>query len=180
MRLWKEESESEQQDSAVARQILWQAGLSIALDHPVLGIGSEKFNSVSTQYQSNVDPSLRAYEKRNYWGYHTLGNEPPHNDFLNMWVSYGTLALILFIWLFIAILRNSINSYHRSSNSFIKGLSIGLAAALIVYGVNAFYHNLLATMSLFWILGGLSLATTKLALNKTTQRQHYLLGKGKI
>lgn len=160
-------SKSGQEDSTISRQILWQASLGIISNYPVLGIGNGKFMSISPEYQSSVEPSLLAYEKQNYWSYRTLGNEPPHNDFLDIWVSYGTLALILFIWLFIAMVHNSISSYKISTNRFLKGLSIGLAGAIVVYGVNAFYHNLFATIYLFWILGGLSVATNKLALSRT-------------
>jgi O-antigen ligase len=159
-------SANNQEDSTVSRQILWQAGLGMALDHPIIGIGSDNFQSESPYYRSNVDPALLAYEKQQYWGYSTLGSVPPHNDFLNIWVSYGTPALIIFIALFILFMHNFINSFQISANGFIKGLSIGLAAALIAYGVNAFYHNALAAISLFWILGGLSVTVTKLAIQR--------------
>ncbi len=155
-----------QEDSAVSRIILWEAGANIALDHPVLGIGSGNFNTLSTQYQSSVDSSLLAYEKREYWSYRTLGSEPPHNDFINIWLSYGTPALIFFIGLFVLIISNFTLAYRRSRSFFIRGLSIGLAAALVAYGVNALYHNMISTMPLFWILGGLSLALAKLALQR--------------
>jgi O-antigen ligase len=157
---------SQQEDSTVSRQILWQAGLSIALDHPIIGIGSDKFMEVSKQYQSSVDPLLIAYEKREYWGYTTLGNVPPHNDFLNMWVSYGTFALLVFITLFVIFLRNLLGAFQISRDGFLKGLAVGLAAALVAYGVNAFYHNVVAAISLFWIMGGFSLAISKLVIKK--------------
>jgi O-antigen ligase len=160
-------SENLQQGSTVAREILWQASLNIALDHPILGIGSDKFNSVSTQYQSSVDSSYIAYEKREYWSYRTLGNEPPHNDFLNTWVSYGVLALIVFIGLFILIIRIFLNSYNISRNGFVKGISLGFAAAFIAYGINSLYHNMLSTSPLFWILAGFALAISKLAVART-------------
>jgi putative inorganic carbon (HCO3(-)) transporter len=156
-------SESTQTDSTVARQILQQASLNIAADHPVLGIGGDNFYTVSMQYQSSVDSSLIAYEKQQYSDYRTLGRSLPHNDFLNIWVSYGTPALLVYIWIFLVIMRRSYSAFRISSNGFIKGLSVGLAAALIAYLVNAFYHNVMVSLSLFWILGGLSLAVFKLA-----------------
>ncbi len=134
----------------------------MALDHPIIGIGNANFNTLSTQYQSKVDSSLLAYEKQEYWSYRTLGSEPPHNDFINFWLSYGTPALIVFIWIFLMVARNFIYSYRISRNSFLRGLSIGLAAALVAYGINAIYHNVMATIPLFWILAGFSLAVSKL------------------
>jgi putative inorganic carbon (HCO3(-)) transporter len=160
-------AEGVQEESTVARQILWQAGVAIAMDNPILGIGGDQYKNVSPRYASSVDSSLLSWEKSQYWGYTTLGNEEIHNDFLKVWVSYGTLALVAYLWLFVVILRNFLDSYHMSKRRFIKGLSIGLAAALVAYGVNAFYHNLMTTMPLFWILAGFSLTTAKLAREKT-------------
>ncbi len=153
-----------QEESSVSRQILWQSGISMAIENPVLGIGGDRFRVVSPEYASDVDPSLLAWEEERYWGYSTLGSEPPHNDFLMMWICYGTLALVAYLWLYVVVLRNLLDSYRASTTRFIKGLSVGLAAALIAYAVNAFYHNLMVTMPLFWILAGFSLATAKLVL----------------
>jgi O-antigen ligase len=158
-----------QEKSSLSRQILWQAGIAIAMDNPILGIGGDRFKTVSVEYRSSVDPELRAWEEEAYWGYSAIGNEQPHNDFLKMWVSYGTLALVLYIWLYFVFLKNLLLSYRTSNKRFIKGVSVGLAAALVAYGVNAFFHNSFATLPLFWIVGGLSLATTKLAINGTNQ-----------
>jgi hypothetical protein len=166
-------SEDVQADSTVSRQILWQAGVNIALDHPILGIGMGNFSSVSPDYQANVDRSLIAYEKREYWGYRTLGSEPPHNDFINIWLSYGTLALIVFVGLFFLTISNLLKAFHRSRSTFVKGVSVGLAAALVSYGVNAIYHNMIATMPLFWIIAGLSLALAKLVWSNQSANVRY-------
>jgi O-antigen ligase len=159
-------AESVQEESAISRQILWQAGVNIAIDNPILGIGGDQYAKISPQYAASVDPSLLDFEEERYWGYRTLGSEQVHNDFLKVWISYGTLALAAYLWLFFAVLRNFLDSYQMSRRRFIKGLSIGLAAALVVYGANAFYHNLIATIPLLWILAGFSLATAKLALER--------------
>jgi O-antigen ligase len=164
-------SQGGQDESSISRQILWQAGIAIAIDNPILGIGGNQYKNVAPQYAANVDQNLLAWEEERYWGYHTLGSEAIHNDFLNVWVSYGTLALAAYLWLFVAILRNFLDSYQMSRRRFIKGLSLGLAAALVGYGVNAFYHNLMTTMSLLWILAGFSLVTAKLALKRKGQAQ---------
>ena len=164
-------SATAQEESYVSRQILWQSGASIALDNPILGIGGDRFAEVSPEYASDVSPSLLAWEEEQYWGYSSLGTQPPHNDFLMVWICYGTFALIAYLWLYVVILRSLLDSYHVSTTRFIKGLSIGLAAALIAYGVNAFYHNLFVTMPLFWILAGFSLATAKLVSKSQGKKQ---------
>jgi O-antigen ligase len=159
-----------QQESSVSREILWQAGIAIVKDNPVLGIGGDQFKTVSKQYASSVDPALLRWERNTYWGYRTLGSLEPHNDFLMVSVSYGVIALVAYFWLFIAVMRNFFYSYRTSDKRFIKGLSVGLAAALIAYGVNVFYHNGLATVPLFWILVGFSAAVAKIAAGKQNKK----------
>ena len=155
-------SETGQEESSIARDILSQAGTAIALDNPVYGIGAERFKEVSSQYASKVDPVLIAYEDR-YWSYSTLGEDEPHNDFIMMWLSHGTPALIVYILLFFIMIYNLMYSFRNSNNRFIKGVSVGLAAGLITYITNSFYHNLLATLPLLWIMAGFTMVTAKLA-----------------
>jgi len=160
-------AEEVQEESTISRKILWQAGIDIALDNPVLGIGGDRFGVVSTEYASSVDPSLLEWEEERYWGYRTLGSGAIHNDFLHVWVSYGTVALVVYAWLFMVTMRNFVEAYRKSQRGFIKGLALGLACALVAYVVNAFYHNLMRTLPLLWVLAGFSLVLTKL----TAQRQ---------
>ena len=94
-----------------------------------------------------------------------------HNDFLHIWVSYGILALVVCMWLLISTLQNFLASYKASKRRFLKGLSIGLAVAVVAYCVNAFYHNTLATLPLLWILAGFSLAVTKLAFREENAKR---------
>jgi len=164
-------SEEVQEESSVSRQILWQSGTAIAIDYPILGVGGDRFAEVSTGYASEVDTELLAWETERYWGYSSLGTQPPHNDFLMLWICYGTLALAFYIWLYVAVLRVLANCYQVAKTRFIRGLSIGLAAAFIAYAANAFYHNLFVTIPLFWILAGLALATAKLALKSPGQKR---------
>ena len=150
-----------QEQSSVTRKILWQTGLAIAMDNPVLGIGGANFLTESVAYSSAIDPSL---VQDRYWTYQSLGlgMMQVHNDFLKMWVYYGIIALIVFLLIFVLITRNFIDSFKKSKRKFIKGLAVGLAAGLIAYSINAFYHNALSTYSLFWLIAGFSLALMKL------------------
>jgi O-antigen ligase len=157
--------QAEQEASTYERKVLWQAGMAIALDNPILGIGAGQFRAVSSQYTRSVDPELMRVQET-YWEYRTLGGQEPHNDFLMVWVSYGTPALVVYLWILIAVLQNLYHAYRKSNQRFIKGLSIGLAAGLIAYIGNAFFHNCIAAMPLFWILAGFSIATVKLALTR--------------
>lgn len=151
-----------QADSSYERKVLWQAGIAIAMDNPVLGIGGDQYRTIAPEYGSSVDPELMKRQE-SYWGYRTLGSQEPHNDFLAIWLKYGTIALVTYIWIMVIIMRNFLSSYRTSTNRFIRGLAVGLGAALIAYVANAFYHNCMAAMPLFWIIAGFSVATAKLA-----------------
>jgi O-antigen ligase len=156
-------SERSQMESSVSRSIVWQAGVGIALSNPILGIGADQFVSVSPEYANKVDPKLLQWEEDRYYSWRTLGTTAPHNDFLSIWVSYGTIALVIYIWLHFAIMRNWFESFHISKRRFIKVISLGLAGALVTYIVNCFYHNISSEFPLLWIMAGFSAATLKLA-----------------
>jgi O-antigen ligase len=160
-----------QEESAIEKKILWQVGVAIAMDNPIIGIGGGQFKGASVDYASSVDPELLVWEEEHYWGFSTLGSTAIHNDFLRVWVGYGTFALLAYLWFLIAALMNFFDSYRTSRERFIRGLSVGLAAAVAAYAVNALYHNVMSGMPLLWILAALSLATTKLAFREKKVKQ---------
>jgi O-antigen ligase len=170
-------SETSQLESTVSRDILWQAAIGIALDYPVLGIGANQFIIVSPRYASSVDPSLIQWENNRYWSWQTLGTLEPHNDYLNVWVSYGTIALVIYIWLHFAILRNLGISFRKAKGPFLKGMSLGLAGALITWVANSFYHNITGTLPLLWMLAGFSMVLVKLTANNKDSEKKQLNAK---
>ena len=156
-----------EEQSAAGRLVLWEAGIKIALDYPLFGIGDGRFQQVSLGYSSQINPHFM--ETLGAGG--VLGNEAPHNDFLRVWLSFGTPALLAFLWAFVGILRNFFDSYQQSSRRFLKSFALGCFAAMMAYTVNAATHNLMDSVSLLWILGGLSIATTKLASSKQSPKR---------
>jgi O-antigen ligase len=146
--------------SAAARLVLWEAGIRVAMDNPVFGIGEKQFEETSQEYTSVVSPHY--VEGENVAG--ILGTQEPHNDFIRVWCSFGTPALLAFLWMFVGIFRNFFDSYRHSSSRFLKSFALGCFAALATYVVSSVTHNVMASVALLWILGGLSIATTKLAL----------------
>jgi O-antigen ligase len=147
--------------SAAGRLVLWQAGLNIALDNPLFGIGYSRFEDVSQGYASDIDPALMEIQNAGA----VLG-EAPHNDFLRVWLSFGTPAFLVFLWILVGIFRNFLDSYRQASSRFLKSLALGCFASLIAYSVNAATHNVMDSVFILWILGGFSIATTKLVSSK--------------
>jgi O-antigen ligase len=146
-----------EESSAAGRLVLWQAGAMIAMDNPIFGIGQGRFIEVSEAYSSEVDVNT----VEGAMG--ALGMEQVHNDFIRVWVSFGTPALLVYLWVFIVVFRTFYYGYRRSSSVFIKAIAFGGCGALMAYIVNAFSHNLMDSVPLLWILAGFSIAVTKLA-----------------
>jgi O-antigen ligase len=143
--------------SAAGRLLLVEAGTKIAMDYPLLGIGNRGFKEMSQAYIPTIeyDPSVVDIHG-------VIGIEQPHNDFIRVWISYGTPALIAYLWLFVTIFLNFLEAYRKSHSRFIKGITIGCIGALVAYSVSSATHNVMDSVVLLWVLGGLSIATCKL------------------
>ena len=148
--------------SSTGRLVLWQAGVQIALDNPITGIGWARFRDVSTQYAAFINTDLMEHESG---AGEALGRYEAHNDFIHIWAAFGSLALISFIWIFIGIFKNFFIAYRRLRTRFLRGFTIGCFGAVAAYIVNAFTHNVMDTSMLLWIIGGLSIACIKLVMN---------------
>jgi O-antigen ligase len=146
-----------EEQSASSRLALWQASAKIAMDNPIFGIGEGRFEQVSLSYRSQVtvDSAPSAVG--------VLGMEQPHNDFLRVWLSFGTLALVCYLALFVGMFINFYKGYRYGVGKFTRALSMGCFAGMAAYIVNAATHNLMDSVALLWILGGLSIAVAKLS-----------------
>ncbi len=156
-RYYKDASEDR---SAASHEALWDVGLAVALDNAVLGIGHEHFEAVSVEYLDAL-----AEDPDSVGGSGSVGQERPHNDWLSVWISWGILALVAYVALFIGILRN-LAVAAGSSDPLIRGLAVGGAGALATYAVNSAYHNYMDSNILLWIFAGLSAALARLSSSK--------------
>jgi O-antigen ligase len=145
--------------SAASHEAAWQVGLALALDHPLFGIGHDRYGVYAPQYVDVVDEELVAVG-----GTATLeqGLAYPHNDFLNIWFSWGIMALIAHVLLYVGALVNCIVAA-RSNDLLIRGMAVGTAGGLIAYGANSALHNYLDSTGYLWIYAGLSVALVRLA-----------------
>ncbi len=151
--------------SGASRLVLWQAGIKIAMDHPVLGMGHRDFETTSVEYQAAINPYYLQLQQAG----EALGAQKVHNDFLNVWLSFGSPALLLLLFLFGTVFWNFIEAFRRARSPFVKGLSLGCAGAVVTYAVNSFIHNVMDSTALFFVLAGLSLALTRLAWKSADQ-----------
>jgi hypothetical protein len=145
--------------SASGRFVLWELGLRVALDNPVLGVGHNVFKSVSQDYSAEIDEET--LERQD--AAEVIGVYEPHNDFLNIWLSFGSAALCLYVAIFYIAGRNFLRAFGESRSPQIKGVAMGGVGALIAFAVNSSFHNLFDSTLTLWLLAGLSLALVNLA-----------------
>jgi hypothetical protein len=140
-------------DSAAARPVLWELSINMAEDHPWLGVGYNQFMRLSPEYSSAIPHDI--LERQN--AADVIGKYEPHNDFLNVWVSWGFLALLLYVALITTVGLNFIHVYRNAADPVIRGLGMGGLAALIAYVTNSMFHNFFEGSLAFWIIAGFSL-----------------------
>jgi O-antigen ligase len=153
-------------DSAATRPVLWEAGLNIALDNPVLGVGHNKFLELAPEYASTIDKSL--LERQGAGS--ALGQFEPHNDFINVWLSFGTGALVLYVGLFVLSIKNYLEVFWRTTEPLLKGLALGGVGAVVAFAANSFFHNLFDSTLTLWLLAGISLALSKVVMAEHSRR----------
>ncbi len=144
---------AEDDNSAASHEALWQVGFAIAIDNAIIGIGHEHFEEVSLAYSGAVDANA---------GSESLGVERPHNDFLAVWTSWGIVAMVAYLALFVGATKNFLVAT-RSADPLIRGLAIGGIGWLATYAANSAFHNYLDSSTLLWIFAGLSLVLARLA-----------------
>ncbi len=144
-------------DSAAARPVLWELSLNVATDNPWFGIGYDQFREVSPGYTDTV--SEAALERQHAGD--VIGRENPHNDVLDVWVSWGFFALMIYVALGVVVGLNFIYVYRNAADQVIRGLALGGLAALVAYEANSMFHNFIENSLVFWIIAGFSLVLPK-------------------
>lgn len=142
--------------SAASHEALWDVSFAVAMDNPITGIGHEDFERVSQEYLDEVQTSQTGPS-----GTGVIGKQRPHNDFLSVWLSWGILALIVYVGIFLGTLRNLAKAA-RHPDPFIRGLAIGCAGGVIAYAVNSAYHNSMDSSVFLWMYAGLSVALARM------------------
>jgi O-antigen ligase len=121
------------QRSAFARLTVWDAGLRMVKDSPILGKG---LNGYSNNWESYTSDST--LEHHNY----------PHQIFLAFWVDTGLLGLLGFIGV---CLYGFIYGLKNKANNYAFGVLLFLVA-ILVHGLvdNPYFKNDLALV--FWLI----------------------------
>jgi O-antigen ligase len=106
------------------RLFIWNNSLKIVSDHPVTGIGSANFDE---EYERRLEGDTTA---------HVMGHA--HSDYINVAVLYGFPGLLLFLTIWILVLRNLWQGYKSNPpDSIPRGLSFGALMASVAFLVSA-------------------------------------------
>jgi O-antigen ligase len=79
------------------------------------------------------------------------------NNWLSLWGESGTLGLIFYLWMFVALFRISLELWRKSGDHFARALGLGFCSVLIAFSLNAFLAGFLETRTLafyFWMYAG--------------------------
>jgi len=122
-----------------ARLKLWQAGLRMIADRPLVGVGVGRFKMNAPRYGADDDPEL----------VHIA-----HNTYISVGAEMGLPGLVLYLGLYWATLRSLVRQHARAVQvgaGLLEVASEGLAIGLVAFGVAAFFVSA-EYQKLFWLV----------------------------
>lgn len=99
------------------RSVLWSTALTIARDHPWLGIGPDNFRHVYGRARH-----LAAWDTR----VHT------NNSYLEVLVGMGAIGVVLLVWLIVAAARGAVRALAHASSDTLPIVAVSIAACLAI------------------------------------------------
>jgi len=145
------------QGSSLKRRIaIWKFTILMIKDHPLLGsgIGTYKYNTFNYQAEFFEQGKNRSLYPHGF-------ADKAHNEYLQLWAELGIIGLIIFIWLIISYFRFVLKILRKTKDEYKQGIIIGLMGAIVavlVDGTFGFPLHLPATIVLFWLALGLTVA----------------------
>ena len=145
------------QGSSLKRRIaIWKFTTLMIKDHPLLGsgIGTYKYNTL--RYQAKF---FEQGQNRSLYPHGFADNA--HNECLQLWAEIGMIGLGIFIWLIISYFNCGLKILRKIKDEYKQGIIIGLMGAVVavlVDGIFGFPLHLPATIVLFWLALGFTMA----------------------
>jgi O-antigen ligase len=124
----------------------WAAGIDMAKEYPLLGVG---FKTFPEHYD-------RRY-KVNDGSYLSRRKEVAHNSLIEVVSTLGVPALILYLWFHFSIFSSrSLLKKHKDPGSeliFLESFRVALNAAILTYFVGAFFMSITFYPYIYFLLG---------------------------
>lgn len=108
-----------------SRVVMWEVGMRIYMDYPLLGVGDNEITKVYTAYK--IPES------------HGEGSHF-HSNPVMVLVTTGTTGAIFYVLLWMFIFIYLINEYRKSKNTFDKDVLIGIIIAMISFHISGIFE----------------------------------------
>ena len=135
-------------DFSSGRLGLWESGLVLFKDSPVLGHGQNSFVPLTV---------MRG-----------LVSGAPHNEYLRYAVEYGIIGLLVFMMVFIKIFLYVSKAIKKTNDPWKKQVYISYLAGLVAFVVGMFFTNIGPARYIFWIYTALVYKYIRLDILKNT------------
>ena len=127
--------------TTLVRAQLWQAGVELIREYPLLGIGLDNF---LYRYSTLLPP--------------TTGMEPnlshPHNLLLQFWLQLGLLGIVALGWLLVVAIRSLRSHVGRTAAPEYRALAVGALGSLLAFVAHGSIDNgyfLVDMAFIFWL-----------------------------
>lgn len=121
-------------ESSERRLVVWQKGLEIFKENPIVGIGFGVFRTLGYDLSDT------------------------HNIYVKILVEQGLAGLLIFLLVILAFMIEGFRLYQKGDDDFSKGLGLGLFVCMFVLLVNNFFGDRWSYFELsgyLWIFAGL-------------------------
>ena len=104
MGLFRDLLQAERAGSSLERFDIWASSFKIGFGRLLWGIGPDSFYPYYSHYYANT--------------YQTLNVSSPHSNWVQMFVQYGIIGFIAFVWFIVLCLRSLSALYRRAQGTF--------------------------------------------------------------
>ena len=117
------------------RLLMWEAGVAVIKDHPILGLGPNMAQQIEPYYSKISKREKHRFQQNPGVGF--------HNIYLQTWVDFGILGLIGFLTMYLSIIKgiepriNHLNVRRSNENAILLGIIAGLCGNM----VSGFFEN---------------------------------------
>lgn len=137
-----------------SRIVMWETGIKMFKDNPVLGVGDIDINKVYRMYKTPES--------------HGEGSHM-HNNFMQMLVNFGSLGLISWLILMLYIFFRQVKIYSASKQhellNLISLISVTSFTALMITGLTEYNFGDAEFAAVFWFALSLAFLAEKFKLN---------------
>ena len=116
-------------DSFTGRLKVWKNSIAMIKDYPLLGVGAGNFKIVFPLYHRKI--------VRTHWYNEVFRVNNTHNDLIQFWVEYGSIGIILILYLFYTIATACLTIISNKQDTHGRYILLGIGLGLIGVLVNS-------------------------------------------